>query len=127
MSLRPVVWSVMFELARFGFAMGLKWKCSSCATYLIQSWAKMSVRHPYVSLHCMVLNVLATFASSIVRILMEPKVGCPTIFVKVASPKVVFTIEVIDYVVLLGIFSLFRCLASSGSFCIGYRLFRSGV
>ena len=34
--------------------------------------------------------------------------GCPTIFVKVASPKVVFTIEVIDAVVLLDIFLYFN-------------------
>ena len=67
----------------------------------------MSVRHPYVSLHCMVLNVLATFASSIVRILMETKVGCPTILVKVASLKVAFTMEVIDAVLLLGILFYF--------------------
>ena len=63
--------------------------------------------HPYVLPHCVFLNVLATFASSIIRILMEPEVGCPTILVKVDSPKVVFTIEVIDAVVPLGIFALF--------------------
>ena len=41
------------------------------------------------------------FASSVVSILMDPEVGCPAIFVKVASPKVSFTIEVIDAIVLL--------------------------
>ena len=55
----------------------------------------------------MVLNVLLTFSSSVVRILMDPEVGCPTIFVKVDSLKVVFTTEVIDAVVLIGIFDLF--------------------
>ena len=67
----------------------------------------MRGKHKYVHLHCMVLNMHATFASSVVRILMDPEVGCPTIFVKVASLKVVFTTEVIDAVVLIGIFDLF--------------------
>ena len=97
----------MFKLTRFGLAMGPEWKCSSCATYLISSWAKMRGRHPYVPPHCVVLNVLLTFSSSVVRILMDPEVGCPTIFVKVDSLKVVFTTEVIDAVVLIGIFDLF--------------------
>ena len=61
----------------------------------------MSGSHLYVPLHCVVLNVLANFASSVVSILMDPEVGCPAIFVKVASPKVSFTIEVIDAIVLL--------------------------
>ena len=61
----------------------------------------MSGRHEYVPPHCVVLNVLATFAGYVARILMEPEVGCPTIFVKVASPKVAFTMEVIDAVVSL--------------------------
>ena len=87
--------------------MGLEWKYSVCATYLILSWVKMRGRHPYVSPHCLVLNVFATFDISVVRIVMDPEEGCPTIFEKVASPKVVFTIEVIDAVVLLGIFALF--------------------
>ena len=82
----------------------------------------MSGRHLYVPPHCVVFNVLATFASSVVRILMEPEVGCPTIFVKMASQKVFFTVELIDTVVLLGIFALFRRLTSSGAFWIGYRL-----
>ena len=76
----------------------------------------MKGRHPYVPPHCVVLNVLATFASSVVRILMDPEVGCPTIFLKVASPKVVFTIEVIDAVVSLSNFAFFLRLDSSGSF-----------
>ena len=46
-------------------------------------------------------------SSSVVIILMDPEVGCPTIFVKVDSLKVVFTTEVIDAVVLIGIFDLF--------------------
>ena len=57
----------------------------------------------YVPPHCVVLNVLATFASSVVRTFMDTEVGCTTIFVKVASPKVAFTMEVINVVVLLGI------------------------
>ena len=73
--------------------------------------------------HCVVLNVLATFTSSVVRILMEPKMGYPTIFVKLASLKVPFAIEVKDDVVSLGIFALFQRLDSSGSFWIGYCLF----
>ena len=64
----------------------------------------MKGRHPYVPPHCVVLNVLATFVSSVVKILMDPNVGCTTIFVKVASPKVALTIEMIDSVVSLGIF-----------------------
>ena len=81
--------------------MGPEWKCSSCATYIISSWARVSGRHPYVPPYCVVLNVLATFASSVVKIFMEPEVGCPTIFVKVASPKVAFTMEVINAIVSL--------------------------
>ena len=86
----------------------------------------MSGRHPYVPLHCVVLNVLVTFASSVVRILMDPEVGCPIIFVKVVSPKVDFTMELINAAVSLGIFALFLCLTSSGDFWIGYR-FSSGA
>ena len=67
----------------------------------------MSRRHLYVPHHCVVLNVLATFAISIVRVFMDPEVGCPTIFVKLDSPKAAFTIEVIDAVVSLGIFLYF--------------------
>ena len=91
----------MFELIRFGLAMMTMGKCSLCATYLISSWARMIGRYLYVPPHCVVLNVLATLASYVARILMEPEVGCPTIFVKVASPKVAFTMEVIDAVVSL--------------------------
>ena len=69
--------------------------------------ARISERHMYVPPHCVVLNVLATFASSVVRIFMEPKVGCTTIFVKVASLNVVSTMEVIDAVVSLGILLYF--------------------
>ena len=61
--------------------------------------------HPYVPPHCVVLNVLANFASSVVSVFMEPEVVCPTIFVKVASPKVAFIIEVIDAVFSLVIFA----------------------
>ena len=93
----------MFELIRFGLAMMTMGKCSLCATYLISSWARMIGRYLYVPPHCVVLNVLAIFASSVVRTFMDPKVGCTTIFVKVASPKVAFTMEVINVVVLLGI------------------------
>ena len=75
--------------------------------------------------YCVVLKVLADFASYFIKMFIEPKVGCPTIFVKVASPKVSFTIEVIDAVVRLSIFSLFRRLASIRFFWIGYRIFRS--
>ena len=57
--------------------------------------------------HCVVLNVLATFASSVFRILMDLEVGCPTIFVKVASPKFAFTTEVIDAVFSLAILLYF--------------------
>ena len=57
--------------------------------------------------HCVVLNVRATFASSIVRILMDPEVGCTTIFVRVASLKVDITREVIDAVVFLDILIYF--------------------
>ena len=68
--------------------------------------------------------------------LMETKVGCPTILLKVASPKGVINIEVIDVVVALGIFALLRRLALasdwlfgstllSGSFWIGYPFFRA--
>ena len=105
--MRPVVWSIMFELTRFGLATGPEWKCSLCATYLILSWARMSGRHPYVPPHCVVLNVLETFASSVVRILMNPEVGCPTIFLKVASPKVTFTMEIIDAVFSLDVLLYF--------------------
>ena len=87
--------------------MGPEWKCPSCDTYLISSWARISGRHPYVPPHFVVLNVLATFASSVVRILMETKVGCTTIFVKVASLKFAFTMEVINAVVSLGILLYF--------------------
>ena len=66
----------------------------------------MRGRHPYVSPHCMVLNVFATFSSFVVIILMDPEVGCLTILVKVASPRVVFAIELIGAVVSLGIFAL---------------------
>ena len=79
-------------------------KCSSCATYLISSWARIIGRYLYVPTHCVVLNVLATFASSVVRILMETKVSCHTIFVKVASLKVSYTMEVINTVLSLGMF-----------------------
>ena len=123
---RTVVWYVMFELTRFGLTMVPEWKCSSCATYLISSWARMRGKHPYVSPHCVVLNVLVTFSSSVVRILMDPEVGCPTIFVKVASPKVAFTIEVIDAVASLGFFFP-RHLALSGSFWIDYHIFRAAT
>ena len=67
----------------------------------------MRGRHPYVPPNCVVLNLLATFAIFFVRILLEPEVECPTIFAKVDSPKVAFTIEVIYAVVSLGIFALF--------------------
>ena len=93
-----IVWSVLFELTRFELVMGMNCKCSLCAKYLISSWERMRGRHLYVPPHCVVLNVLATFASSVVRILMDPGVGCPTISVNVASPKVVFAIEVINWV-----------------------------
>ena len=66
--------------------------------------------------HCVVLNVIATFASSVVRILMDLEVGFPTIFVKESSQKVVFTMEVINAVVSLGIFALFCRLTSSRAF-----------
>ena len=64
----------------------------------------MSGRHPYVPPHCVVLNVLETFASSVVSIFMELEVGFPTIFVKVASLKVSYTMEVINTVLSLGMF-----------------------
>ena len=133
-SSRMVALSAMFAFTRFVLAMGPEWKYSSCATYLILSWARMRGRHPYVPPHFVVIDVLATFAISVVRTFMDPEVGCPTILVKVASPNVVFTIEVIDSVVLLDIFDLFLHLVlasdrifgsafSSGSFWIGYHIF----
>ena len=103
----PLVSYETFELTRFGLAMGTECNCSSCATYLILSWESISGRHPYVPPHCVVLNVLETFASSVVRILMNPEVGCPTIFLKVASPKVTFTMEIIDAVFSLDVLLYF--------------------
>ena len=67
----------------------------------------MSGRHPYVPPHCVVFNVLSAFASSVVMIFIEPEVGCTTIFLKVASLKVAFTMEVIDDVISLGILLYF--------------------
>ena len=67
----------------------------------------MSGRHPYGPPHCVVFNVLSAFASSVVMIFIEPEVGCTTIFLKVASLKVAFTMEVIDADLLLGILFYF--------------------
>ena len=114
--MRPAVWSVMFELTRFGLAMGPEWKFPSCATYLIPSSVRMSGRHPYVPPHCVVLNVMVAFASSVVSILMQPEVGCPHIFLKVASEKVAFTMEVINAVVSLGILLYFAVWLQAGPF-----------
>ena len=86
----------------------------------------MRGRRLYVPPYCVVLKVLADFASYFIIMFMEPKVGCPTIFVKVASPKVSFTIEVIDAVVSLDIFLYFNAW-SWLRIGFSYRISRAGL
>ena len=122
--LRPVLLSAMFKLIRFGLATGLEWKRLSSATYLLLSCLRMIRRHPYVPPHCVVLNVLVTFSSSVVRIFKDTEVGCPIISVKAASPNVVFTIEVIDAVVLLRTYDLFWPLELASDQIFGLAFLR---